>query len=257
MPAHRRLVLLALGLVLALLAGCSAESSADDRLPGDPITADEADVLAGLLHRNYTEGGADFVLTAPYAAGTVLTMTGEVDFVRGIGRADAVTTFGDGRPEDARTLYFTPQDLWFGGVPGLTDALAAAGAPGIQYMRRPITTVTNGTASLVDVLAQIVPKLAARADDDPRALLERDYTWQGQRSIDGRLAVSYRTGTGAEIAVAAEDELLLQYVTRLPDQDFAVTITLADHGPRDVQLPPAPETATAADFPQIAAELGV
>ena len=254
----RRLLLVALGLVLALVAGCSDDAAAD-RSPGAPVTEDEAEVLAGLLYRDFTEGGADFVLTAPYAEGTVLTLTGEIDFARQIGRAQAVTTYGQGQPEDARTLFFTATDLWFGDVPGLTDALTEAGAPGISYLRRPIAAVgPTGTASLLDVLVGLVPKLSARSEDDPRAFLERGYTWQGQRSVDGQLAADYRTGaSGATVTVAASSRLLLQYVTTLPDQDFAVTVTLSDHGPREIPLPADAETAALADFPDVAAQLGL
>lgn len=255
MPARPRLLALLLALAVAVLAGCSDDSSAP-RTPGDPVTEQEADTLAGLLHRNFTAGGADFTITAPYAEGTVLTLTGEVDFRQGNGRAQAVTTFAD-RPDDTRTLFFSSTDLWYGDVPGLTEAMAAAGRPDTTYLRRPLsTTKADGTASLVDVLVQLLPRLAQRADDDPRAILERGYTWQGQQSVDGQLAAVYRTGTGATVLVSAQDQMLLQYETRLPDQTFDVTITLGDHGSRTIDLPGDAETALAADYPQVAAELG-
>ena len=256
MPSRPRSLLLALGLVLALLAGCS-ESSAADRTPGDEITRDEADVLAELLHQNFEHGGADFVESAPYGDGAVLTLTGEIDFARSIGRAQAVTSFEDGRPDEKRTLFFTPDELWFGDVPGLSEALTAHGLPAAAYMKRAMATSAGGTASLVDVLAQLVLNLSARAGDDPRAFLNGSYTWQGQRSIDGRLASVYSLSGGKTVAVSTKDELLLQYVTPLPDQDFEVTITLSDHGDRQIDLPPADQTVDAADQPEIAAQVGV
>lgn len=259
MPARPRLLAVLLAVLVAVLAGCGDGSSAADRTPGDPITAEEADTLAGLLHRDYTEGGADFTVTAPFAEGALLTLTGQIDFRQGIGSAQAVTTYGAGadQPDDSRTLFFTTADLWYGDVPGLTEALAAAGRPDTSYLRRPIsTTQAGGTASLVDVLVQLVPNLSQRADDDPRAFLERGYTWQGQRSVDGQLAAAYRTGTGATILVSAQDELLVQYTTRLPDQSFDVTVTLADHGRRTITLPDDAATALVSDHPQIAADLG-
>jgi hypothetical protein len=256
MPSRRRPLLLALGLVLALLVGCS-DSSAADRNPGDEITRDEADVLAELLHQNFEHGGADFVESAPYGDGAVLTLTGEVDFVRSIGRAQAVTTFEDGRPDEMRTLFFTPDEIWFGDVPGLADALASRGLPEATYVRRPMATSAEGTASLVDVLAQLVLNLSARAGDDPRAFLDGNYTWQGQRSIDGRLASLYSLTGGKTVAVSASDSLLVQYVTPLPDQDFEVTITLSDHGEREIDLPAAEETLNAEDQPEVAAQVGV
>src|SRR3712207_8037111 len=250
--------LAALGLVLALLAGCSGDDDAP-RAPGSPVTEAEADVLAQVLYRNHQEGGADFVVTAPFAEGALLTLTGEVDFARGIGRAQAVTSYPEeDRPDDTRTLFFTADDLWLGDVPGLDEALAGAGLPAATYVRRPITTVTQGgTASLIDVLVQLVPALSARQPDDPRSFLERDYTWQGTQSVDGQLSSVFRSGSGARTSIAADSELLVQYVTRLSDQQFDVTITLSDHGGRDIALPTDTDTVDATAHPEIASALGI
>lgn len=259
MPLRRpSLLVLSLLLLLALVAGCSSDDTAE-RVPGDPVTEQEADVLSGLLYRDYQAGGADFELTAPFAESAVLTLTGEVDFVRGIGRAQGVTTYRNGQPAETRTLFFTTKDIWFGDVPGLSQALAGAGLPDAGYVRRPIATTNSstGTASLIDVLVQLVPRLSARAADDPRSFLERHYTWQGTRAVNGDLAALYRSGTGTTVAVAAQSKLLVQYLTRLPDQDFDVTITLSKHGTRSIDLPSDAETVNAADHPDIAASVGV
>jgi hypothetical protein len=258
MPSRPRLLLLALGLVLALLAGCSG-SGAAERAPGDPVTEDEARVLAELLHRNFEEGGADFVVSAPYAEGARLTLTGEIDFLRSVGRAQAVTRYDDGRPDEARTLFFTTEQIWFGEVPGLAEALAGAQLPPADYVRRPLrtTAAADGTTSLVDVLARVVLNLSSRTGDDPRAFTDGSYTWRGQRSIDGRLTSLYRLKGGQTVAVSASSELLVQYVTALQGQGFEVTITLADHGPREIDLPADEQTVDAGDIPEIAAELGI
>jgi hypothetical protein len=256
MPSRPRSLLLALGLVVALLAGCS-DSSAADRTPGDEVTRDEANVLAELLHKNFEKGGADFEESAPYADGAVLTLTGAVDFTRSIGRAQAVTTFEDGRPDDTRTLFFTPDTLWFGDVPSLPEALKTAGLPDAAYVRRSMSAPTEGTAQLVDVLVQMVLKLSARAGDDPRAFLSGQYTWQGQRSVNSHLAALYQLTGGKTIAVSATDRLLVQYVTPLPQQDFDVTITLSEHGPRQIDLPAADQTIDAAQHPELAQQVGV
>jgi hypothetical protein len=256
--SSRRLLLPTLGLVLALLAGCSGSSDASaTRTPGDHVTAGEAKVLAALLHRNFEDGGADFEETAPYGEGTVLRLTGTVDFVRSVGRAQAVTTFADGRPPDTRTVVFTTKDIWFGDVPGLSDALTGAGLPAVPYMRRPLAPVAgDGHAQLVDVLVQLVLNLSARSSDDPKSFQKGNYTWLGQRSINGRLASDYTLAGGAKVAVAS-DKRLLQYVTRLPGQDFEVTITLPQHGKRSIELPLDAQTVNAADHPDIAAKVGV
>jgi hypothetical protein len=251
--SRRRLVLLVAGLVIALLAGCSSDDEAP-RQAGDPVTSAEAKVLSQVLYADRQAGGADFEVSAPFAEGATLALTGEVDFARGIGRAQAVTTYSDGQPEETRTLFFTETDLWQGDVPGLADAVTGAGLPPATYAERPIATSSaSGTASLLDVLVQMVGRLSARSADDPRSF--EKYTWSGSQSVNGQLASVFRSGTGAEIAVSAEDQLLVQYVTTL--QDFDVTITLSDHGEREITLPADTDTVDLAAHPEIASALGL
>jgi hypothetical protein len=246
-------LLAAVAALATVLAGCS-DDDPTQRVSGDPVTTDEAQVLSQVLYADRQSGGADFEVSAPYAEGAVLTLTGEVDFSRGIGRAQAVTSYTDGQPDETRTLFFTETDLWQGDVPGLGDALTAAGLPAAGYARRPIaTTGSTGTASLLDVLVQMVTRLSARAADDPRSF--EKYTWAGSESVNGQLASVFRSGTGAQIAVAAESKLLVQYVTTL--QDFQVTITLADHGDREITLPADTDTVDTTAHPEIAAALGL
>jgi hypothetical protein len=239
--------------LVAVLTGCSSDGTAQ-RAPGDPVTSAEAGVLSQVLYSDFQQGGADFEVSAPYAATAVLTLTGEIDFSRGIGRAQAVTTYTDGQAQQTRTLFFTGTDLWQGGIPGLAGALTAAGLPAATYARRPMATPgASGPASLVDVLVQMVGRLSARAADDPRSF--DGYTWAGSQSVNGQLASVFRSGTGAKIAVAAESKLLVQYVTQL--QGFDVTVTLANHGEREISLPADTDTVDATQHPEIAAALGL
>jgi hypothetical protein len=246
---------LVLGLALALTAGCSSDDA--PRTAGDPVTRSEAKVLADVLYEDFQAGGADFTLTAPFAEDASITLTGQIDFRRSIGSAQAVTRYTNGQPEESRTVFFTSSDIWFGDVPGLAEALTGAGLPPAAWVKRPIASTSSaGTPSLVDVLVQLVPRLSARQADDPRSITERDYTWRGSRSIDGQVVSVFRSGTGATIAVSA-DHQLVQYVTRLPQQTFDVTITLSDHGEREITLPADTDTVDAAAHPEIAQAVGV
>jgi hypothetical protein len=202
-----RLVVLALTVTLS--AGCTAEAAT--RAVGDRVTEAEAAALAELLQRNHEEGGADFVVTAPYRDGVVLTLTGEVDFRDGVGRAHAVTTFGTDREDDVRTLFFSADEVWTGDVPGLTDALADAGDPTAAYLRRDLTTTAADEGPiLADVLVAVLLRLSAESADEPESFLGADYSWQGQRSIDSRLATGFGLRDGRTVAVSAADDLLLQ-----------------------------------------------
>lgn len=256
-PRARRPVVAA-GLALLLTAGCSGDGGGV-RPAGDGVTEEEAGVLAALLQRNEQRGGADFVVTAPYGEDELLTLTGTVDFRDDVGRAQAVTTFDDGRPDDVRTLFFTPDEVWVGDVPGLTDALAGSGAPGVTYLRRASTTATGDDDAplLVDVLTEVLLNLSARTADDPRGFLDGDWTWQGQRSIDSRLTTLFGAPGGRTVAVDAAEDLLTQFVTDVAGAGFDATITLSDHGFRRVDLPAEEETADAVQHADVADLLGI
>jgi hypothetical protein len=252
-------LLLALGTTLSLAlaaSGCSA-GAAEDRRPGDHLTAAEAQTLADLLVANHERGGADFVVTAPYSDEVVLTLTGEIDFRRSVGRAQAVTSFGAGRADDVRTLFFSPQHVWVGDVPGLADALTGAGVADAAYLRRPVTTGGAQEPLLVDVLVALLLNLSASTPDQPEAFLGGGYSWLGQRSIDSRLTSVFALRDGRTVAVSASGDLLTQFVTPLPGGDLDVTVTLSDHGPRRLDLPADEETAEAGDHPDVADGFGV
>jgi hypothetical protein len=241
-----RLVLL--GLAATLLAGCTGGPAV--REPGSAVTQAEAETLARLLQRNHQRGGADFVVTAPYGPDVVLTLTGEVDFRRSHGRGRLVTSYGDGRPDDAATLVFSTGSLWIGDVPGLDQALDDTGAADAVYLRRPLEAQSR--ADLVDVLVRVVLDLSHARADDPRGFLDGEWTWQGQRSIDSRLSSVFARDGGATVVIDAADDLLRQYATPLPGQPFEVTVTLAGHGPVSVDLPAAAESVDVAEHPELA-----
>ena len=253
MPARRPLTARAgtAALALLLLTACSA----DERSPGEPITEDEARTLAELLHRNHTEGGADFVVSVPFGDDALLELTGEVDFRRGIGRAQAVTVVDD-EERDARTLFFDRDELWSGDVPALSEARAPDGAPDAAYLRRPLPSDPEDP-ELLDVLGAMLLNLAQPEADDPALFLDGPYRWQAEEPLDGRPTVVYRLREGRTVAVDAGDGTLVQYRATLPDSGLDVTLTLADHGSRRVALPAAEETAAAADHPRVAAAFGL
>jgi hypothetical protein len=255
MPSRYRSLLPALGLALAL-AGCSSAAPAP-RSPGDHVTAAEAKTLANLLHRDFQDGGADFVETAPYAEGALLKITGSVDFARSVGHAQALTTYSNGQPQEKRTLFFTTKDIWFGDVPDLSEVLAAEKLPAATYVRRPLGPVSSaGQPRLTDILVQLVLNLSARSSDDPASFQKGDYTWQGQQVIGGKVASVYRLAGGSTVAVST-DKQLMQYVTTLPGQDFKITITLPAHGRRTIDLPSDAQTVSQAEHPEVLEKLGI
>ncbi len=241
----------AAALVLALATGCAGDDGR--RTAGDAVTGQEADLLAGLLHRNHTEGGADFVVTAPFGEGAVLTLVGEVDFRAGTGRAQAVTST-DGA-DVVRTVFFTRDQLWFGDVPGVAEALADSGA---TFLSRPMAT-GDEEPPLVDVLVTVLLGLSTDGDDAPAGFLDGGYSWQGRRSIDGRPTELFGLPGDRTVAVSSTEDVLVQFATPLPSAqgELEATTTLAEHGRRSLDLPDEAQTAPVADHPELAAALGL
>ncbi len=249
-PLLLRPVLVVIVAALLALAGCVEEST--ERQIGDPITAGEAETLAGLLNRNFTAGGVAFRAVAPYVENATFTYTGTLDFTTGAGTGIAVTDYNGQQPAESRSLYFSTDEVTFGDVPGLTDAMAAASVPGVNFMRRQIMPGQD----LIDTVVALLPRLGAPEADNAAAYLERDYTFQGQTTIDGQLAALFSFGQ-AQVAVGVNEKLMLQYVTTLPNSAIQITITLSDHGAQTVEAPPAEQTVAATDYPDVAVAVGI
>ena len=122
-------------------------------------------------------------------------------------------------------------------------------------MRRPV--VSEEQPPLVDVLTQVVLNLAAEEADAAGAFQGAGYTWEGDGSINGELAARYASTAGWSVAVDRSTDLLVQYRTPLPGQEFEVTATLSDHGPREITLPEAAEAVDGAAHPEVAATVGL
>lgn len=248
-PRSRLLpLLLAAGL---LVTGCGGNDPNADRSAGDEITADEAQVLADVLHRNVEKGGADVTVTAQYAEEALLTMTGSIDFTTKTGTLDTTTVFETGQPEEVRTIYFSSDRLVIGNVPGLTDAMSAAGREGVQYLRSDL----NQQGRLVDNIVGMLIRLTADEADDPDNLLAAGYTWEGAGRIDSVLTNTFSHGA-ASISIGVEDDLLYQFTAPPPDNTFPVQITLGNHSPHEIAFPPEEQIADAAAYPEIAAQFG-
>lgn len=234
-----------------LLTGCTDDNPNANRPPGDEITVTEAQVLSEVLHRNVQKGGADVKVTAQYAEEALLTMTGSVDFTTRTGTLDTVTTYTNGQPEEVRTLYFTADRVLVGNLPGLTEAMAAGGREGVQYLRSDL----DQAGRLVDNIIGMLTRLAADQPDDPDNLIAAGYRWQGAGRIDSVLTNTFSSGT-ATISIGVEDRLLHQFAAPPLNSTFPVRITLTNHGEREIDFPPEDQIADTSAYPQIAAQFG-
>ena len=87
-----------------------------------------------------------------------------------------------------------------GQVPDLPQTLTAAGLPRRAVRAAPAGSTNDSnqdSPAFIDVAAQLVLRLSAPKSDDPKPFESGDYTWRGQRSINGKLAAEYRLASGA------------------------------------------------------------
>lgn len=247
-----RLALTALSAVV-LLTGCVDDDAPANRPPGDDITAEEAQVLAEVLNRNFEAGGAEVTVNAPYAEDAVLQMTGTVDFNTSEGTLDAVTTYSTGQPEETRTVFFTADRILIGNLPGFAAAMSDAGRPEALYLRLDL----DQSQRLIDNIIGMIQRLVAEAPDDPDNLIAAGYKWQSNGRIDNILVSTFTTGSGTgSISIGASDRLLHQFVSPPPGGDFPVTITLSGHGDKEIEFPPEAQIADASAYPDVAVQFG-
>lgn len=240
------------GLVVAgLVAGCSAEPDPSSRVPGDPVSADEAKVLSELLYKNHEKGGAKVHITAPYAEATVLTATGEVDFTHSRGHLQTTVTYSNGEPTQSYEVFFTAEEILVGNFAAMTDAMTAQGRPEVKYLRRK----TDPNAKLFDQIVFVLARLSATAPEDPQSYAQNGAQWTGQSRVGGTTVVTFTTPSFS-VAVAAESKLMMEYIYRPPNSTFDITIDLAEHGTTEVTFPPDAEVAPASQYPDVAAQVG-
>ena len=218
----------ALALALALVAACSSGASERTKALGD----DDAARLSQVLSRNYDGKGATFVATLPVRAGTTLSLRGEVDWEHHRGRAD-VTWSGNAAPGRVVEVAWA-NDTIVERLPGLADALAAAGRPAATWAARP-ADAPNG---ILDRAVQVVAKLSAQQRDNP-VLLQQDERagWLRTVTIEGTKLDVYRYGDGLTFWVGVDDGRLHQVEGGLAGFAGPLAVAFPTGGPQDVLGP--------------------
>ena len=110
----------------------------------------------------------------------------------------------------------------------------------VRWAGRAVEHAAPGSPVAVEARAVVGLGHAARGEPDASVLQE---TIRDAQDDVARLA-------------RHADDLLVQFTTPLGDGVVVATITLADHGPRTVDLPADEETAEVADHPDLAAGFG-
>jgi hypothetical protein len=231
--------------VLLALAGCvgqdAASVTASTRPSGSPLNADDTARLSQLLFRNYTDGGAEVAVSFEYSTDLSVRMVGVVDWVGHTGRLAVTSTFAADLPPDRQDVIFEEDAVYETATPDDVDRFAAAGQPGVEWLRR----APDQGGRPVDQVIGLLVSLAATRPDNPQLLAQGETTFDRREQVGDEAADVYVTESGASYWVSVDDDRLLRFKGLLQGFDEAVLIDLTSPGEQKVDIPSGPTVAAA------------
>ena len=227
-------------LVMGLVA-CGGESKSTT----EPLTREQANVMADLVYRNYESGGADFALSATAgSSGGTITLTGEVDWVNKRGHAMVMSS----------ALAPAPvTEVWWNEVkvferrPALDEMIRSVGlVVSSAVIGRPVDTEHRR----IDQLIAIIMGLSATQRDNAELIVQADGSafvrTDRLREIDvevlryGQYTLYWvDMSTGEMVRVEGSDET----------GQFGVVIDILSRGPREIVSDPSLSMIDVFDLP--------
>jgi len=213
-------------------SGTAPELAANAPEAGKPLTADQANHLAGMLLRNYRAGGAEFRATVPYGPAATFVVDGAVDWRTHIGRATLETRFGDGRTAQRSELRFTTDAVYDGRVADWPADLEAAGLTGVRWVSRQ----PDPQRVPLDVVLELVLGLASDRTENPLLVRQDDTGYLGTKELDGETVEGYRYQQRTRYWLAVDGGELRRLEADLAVASGTTTIEFR-LGPNEVDAP--------------------
>ena len=227
-------------------ASSAVASPTPSVVKGTPLTTAQALVLSRLLLNDHDAGGADVSVRAPAGVMPAFAMRGTVDWLHHQGRVTVHFKGGASPPDEV--LVWSDANLFIG-VPGLGDAMAAKGRPGITFASRPLQ---SGTTTLDQVIV-LLSSLASDRAENPILLRQADTGYLGPGEIDGVQHERFRYGATVYWVEPAEHIGRVEATFRTTGS--VVVIDLTDHGARQVDVPAADAVVPAAEITDVLSAL--
>lgn len=233
---------------LAVLLTCCGGSTTGAKSTTSPaprvITAQEASVLASVLHRNLEAAGARFTASAAID-GAPVRLDGTVSWADHAGTA--MLRVGSVAPYEVRWTA----DAVFRALPGLPERLASRGRPDVRWVVLP----AEPTGRRLDVVISLLLGLAATTPDNPVNLQRQpDVQALGENAIDGRAVHVFRKGR-IELWIDKHDSMLRRAMAQLAFTDSALQIDVSGFGPQPFAIPPTDEIVDGREIPDVYREL--
>jgi hypothetical protein len=240
-------------LVLLSVVSCGSskpiDASSGPSVPaGKPLTLAQAEVLASVLTKNFDEGGAVFTVTVPYSTQTTYTLNGSIDYTKGTAQSTLRITSVGKDPADSELLW-TKQEV-IEQIPGLTEAVAAKGRPGVNFVSRPLTT-----SSPQDVVLNLLLGTASQQRENP-ALIQQgtdkgDSAFLRTDTLRNTPVDVYRFGKKTTYWVGHDDGVLMRFEATLAIAPGVTVIDFLEHKPVSIPGPKASEVVFASEIPDV------
>jgi hypothetical protein len=221
---------LAAALVVLTLAGCSTPTAT-----ARDITEAEADRVADVLFTNYDSKGADFEINAIGRENKPLSITGEIDFVNGAGRALVQSQGTDSAVVEVAWLGPTIVER----LPVLTE-LAAARGETVTWVSRSSDTDTYDLDRVIGVLIG----LASEVRENPLLLRQGGMQWLRSDSLRGTTVDVFQFGASTRLWVEHDSSRMLRFEGNNDSGTAPIVVDLLKPGERTINLPTLDETVT-------------
>ena len=208
---------------------------------GPALTTAQASTLARILLKNHEAGGAKVDGDVQFGTAATFHLVGVIDWKNGIGRVELTTIRSDGVKSAIQTIAWGGTSVFLS-APGLTEALAAKGRPGITFLQRPVSIKTNPLDQIITLIATFS---SARADN-PLLLRQGDTSFEGLGTLNGKPIQKLRFGRS--VYSVADDGFAYQLDVRFKSIDGPIVMRFSDHGPQNVEAVDPAKVLPFADF---------
>lgn len=229
----------------ALLAwGCGGGGeggSSTTALPGTPLTRQQANLLAGVLYRNYQQGMGHFeaaALAGPQ--GGTITLVGDVDYRRHQGHARVFSQGGRDKVEEV--VWDSDTALEY--RPGMLGAVRKAKPGAVLIARQP-----DRQRRRLDQIIEIVTALAAPRRENPQLIRQRRQArFIRDDVLRGTPVQVLRYGPLTTVWVDPRTGRMLRFESSNQDKTAPIVVDLASTTAKSIQSPPAGAVVAASEL---------
>ncbi len=224
----------ALAALIVLAAGCGGgdEPSAATAPPGTPLTRAQANLMAGVLYRNYQQGMGHFqaaALAGPQ--GGTITLVGDVDYRRHQGHARVYSD--GGRDKVDEVLWGRRTVLEY--RPGMLGVVRRAKPGAVLISRAP-----DRERRRLDQIIGVITALAAPRRENPQLIRQRRQArFIRDDTLRGTPVQVLRYGPLTTVWVDPKTGRMLRFESSNRDQTAPIVVDLADTMTKRIDSPPA------------------